>query len=70
MKAMNVGGPLTGPKSMTLHVHFVASGPAKASFSCEHGEMAIWWYPEGASHSQIHCPMPKVRLTAESQRRE
>ena len=31
INAINVGGLLTGPKGMTLYVHFVASGPAKAS---------------------------------------
>jgi hypothetical protein len=65
---MNVGGPLTGLNGMTLYVHFVASGPANASLAWEHGETPIWWYPEGASHNHIHCPEPKVRLTAESQR--
>ena len=41
MKAMNVGRPLTGLKGMMLYVHFVASGPANASFSYEHGKTPI-----------------------------
>ena len=68
MNIMNMDGPLTGPKGMTLYVHLMAPGPANANFSLEDFSTLNWWYPWGASKSQKHELVPKARWTAESQR--
>jgi hypothetical protein len=41
MNAINVAGPLTSQKGITLYVHFVASGPANASLSWESSSTPI-----------------------------